>query len=272
MNMRGASRAAFGEARDQLASAVSDAAVAATVGEELFAIVGLLDREAGLRRALADATSPQGARTGLVRGLLGGRVSRVTLDLVAGMAADRWAGPRDLADATEQFAVLATAAAAHGADQLDNLEDELFRFSRIVRGEPELHAALASPSLPADRKRSVLDALLEGKVTPQSLRLITQAAVYPRGRSLEATLSEYERLAAEWRQRLIALVRVATELTASQRERLAAWLSATYGHGIQLNVVIDPQVVGGMSIQIGDEFIDGSVANRLAVLRRRLTA
>ncbi|HEY5986279.1 MAG TPA: F0F1 ATP synthase subunit delta [Streptosporangiaceae bacterium] len=270
--MRGASRAAFGEARDQLASVVSDATAAATVAEELFEIVGLFDREAGLRRALSDATSAQSARTGLVRELLGGRVSRATLDLVAGMAADRWAGPRDLTDATEQLAVLATAAAAQGADQLDDLEDELFRFSRIVRGEPELHAALASPRLPADRKRSVLDTLLEGKVTPQSLRLITQAAVYPRGRSLEATLSEYARLAAEWRQRLIALVRVATELTASQRERLAAWLAATYGHGIQLNVVLDPHVVGGMSIQIGDEFIDGSVANRLAVLRRRLAA
>jgi F-type H+-transporting ATPase subunit delta len=270
--MRGASRAAFGQARDQLASVVSDPATAATVSEELFAVASLLDGEPGLRRALTDATSPQRARTGLVRGLLGGRVSRATLDLLAGMAADRWAAPRDLADAAEELAVLAAAAAAQDADQLDDLEDELFRFSRIVRGEPELHAALASPRLPADRKRSVLGALLEGKVTSQSLRLINQAAVYPRGRSLDATLSEYARLAAEWRQRLIALVRVAAELTSSQRERLVAWLSATYGHGIQLNVVVDPQVMGGMSIQIGDEFIDGSVANRLAVLRRRLAA
>lgn len=270
--MRGASRAAFGQARDQLAGIVSDPATAGTVSQELFASAVLLDREPGLRRALTDATSPRGARTGLVRGLLGGRVSRATLDLLAAMAAERWAAPRDLADAAEELAVLAAAAAAESADQLDNTEDELFRFSRIVRGEPELHAALASPRLPAQRKRSVLDALLAGKVTPQSLRLITQAALYPRGRSLEASLSEYARLAAAWRQRLIALVRVASELNPGQRDRLADWLSATYGHGIQLNVVIDPQVVGGMSIQIGDEFIDGSVANRLAVLRRRLAA
>lgn len=270
--MRGASRAAFGRARDRLAVAASDPATAATVGEDLFAVAGLLDRERGLRRALTDATSAPGARTGLVRGLLGGRVSRATLDLVAGMATDRWAVPRDLADAAEELAVLATAAAAESADQLDDVEDELFRFSRIVRGEPELHAALSSARLPADRKRGVLDALLAGKVTRQSLRLITQAAVHPRGRSLEAALSEYARLAAAWRQRLIALVRVASELTGSQRGRLAAWLAATYGHGIQLNIVLDPQVVGGMSIQIGDEFIDGSVANRLAMLRRRLTA
>jgi F-type H+-transporting ATPase subunit delta len=270
--MRGASRAAFGQARDHLAGVVSDPATARAVSEELFAAAVLLDREPGLRRALTDATSPRGARTGLVRGLLGGRVSRATLDLLAAMAAERWAVSRDLADAAEELAVLAAAAAAESAQQLDNVEDELFRFSRIIRGEPELHAALASPRLPAQRKRSVLDALLGGKVTPQSLRLITQAALYPRGRSLEASLSAYARLAAAWRQRLIALVRVAGELSPSQRDRLTAWLSATYGHGIQLNVVIDPQVVGGMSIQIGDEFIDGSVANRLAVLRRRLAA
>ena len=73
-------------------------------------------------------------------------------------------------------------------------------------------------------------------------------------------------------ERLIAVVRVATELTASQRARLTAALSATYGHDIHLNVVIDPAVVGGMSVQIGDEFIDGSVASRLAQVRRRLAA
>jgi F-type H+-transporting ATPase subunit delta len=96
--------------------------------------------------------------------------------------------------------------------------------------------------------------------------------VYPRGRSLDATLDEYARLAAAWRQRLIALVRVAGGLDEDQRARLTAALSHTYGRDIHLNVVIDPEVVGGMSIQIGDEFIDGSVASRLAQLRQRLAS
>jgi F-type H+-transporting ATPase subunit delta len=270
--MRGASRASLGEARDTLARVVTGPTVAATVGDELFAVTGLLDHEPGVRRALTDATSAQAARTGLVRGLLGGRVSAATLDLMASMAAARWSVPRDLADATEELAVMATAASAAGAGELDNVEDELFRFGRIDGAEPELHAALASPVLPDDRKRDLLDALLAGKVTPASLRLITQVTLHPRGRSLEANLAEYARLVAVWRQRLIATVRVATALTDSQRERLTAALAAVYGHGIQLNVVLDPQVVGGLSVLIGDEFIDGTLSSRLAELRQRLAA
>jgi F-type H+-transporting ATPase subunit delta len=270
--MRGASRASLIAAREQLTAALADPSAADALGEELFAVTHLFDQEPGLRRALTDATSPVAARSGLARQLLDGRVSGATLGLVAGMVDSRWSAPRDLADAAEQLGVLATAAAAEGEGQLDDLEDELFRFGRIVSTEPGLRSALSDPELPAGHKRGLLDALLAGKVTPASLRLITQAAVYPRGRSLDASLAEYGRLAAAWRQRLIAVVRVATGLTDEQRGRLAAALSHTYGRDVHLNVVIDPGVVGGISVQIGDEFIDGSVASRLAQLRQRLAS
>jgi F-type H+-transporting ATPase subunit delta len=270
--MRVASRAAFGEARDALTQVVTDPAVAATMGDELFAVTSFLDQEPGLRRALTDPTSPAAARSELIRGLLGQRLSAATVDLLSRMAAARWSRPRDLPDSTEQLAVLATAAAAEGARELDDVEDELFRFGRITAAEPELHAALASPVLPDDRKRALLNALLERKVTAASLRLITQVTLHPRGRSLEANLADYARLVAAWRERLIATVRVATALTEGQRGRLNAALAAIYGHGIQLNVVLDPTVVGGMSVQIGDEFIDGTLSSRLAALRQRLAA
>ena len=270
--MRGASRVAFAQARDRLSEVVRDADIAATVGDELFAVVRLLDREPGLRRALADYTSAPEARTGLVRDLLGSRVSAATLDVVSGLASARWSVPRDLADAAEELAVLATAAGAGGAGNLDDVEDELFRFGRIASGEPELLAALADQRLPDDQKRVLLDQLLSGKVAPASLQLITQAVINPRGRNLEANLADYARLVADWRQRLIAVVRVASDLSESQRQRLTTALSAIYGHGIQLNVVIDPRVVGGVSIQIGDELIDGTLSSRLAALRRQWAA
>lgn len=270
--MRGASRAAFDEAREMLVAAVADASTASALGEDLFAVTSLIDREPALRRALTDATSDRGARTGLVRGLFGGRVSRAALDMMAGMASARWSVPRDFPDAAEQLAVLATAAWAEHEGGLDDLEDELFRFGRITAAEPELYAALSSPRLPADAKSGLLDRLLSGKVSPAALRLITRAVLYPRGRSLEAGLAEYARLAAAWRERLIAVVRVAADLTSAQRERLVAALKAMYGHGVQLNVVLDPAVVGGMSIQIGDEFIDGTLRSHLTALRRKLAA
>jgi F-type H+-transporting ATPase subunit delta len=270
--MQGASRTALAAAREALTAAVTDQAASSTLAEELFEVAGLLDHEPTLRRALTDAASASEARTGLVSTLLRGQVAEPTLDLLTSMVTQRWSASRDLADAIEELAVLATAAAAEAGTQLDEVEDDLFRFGRIVSAEPELHAALSSPVLPAERKRALLDSLLEDKASAAARRLITQAAVQPRGRSLEASLNEYARLTAEWRQRLIALVRVATELTSGQRERLKAALAVIYGRGVQLNVVFDPEVVGGMSIQIGDEFIDGSVASQLATLRRRLAA
>ena len=270
--MRGPSRASLAAAREQLTAALADPSGAAALGDELFAVAHLLDQEPGLRRALTDATSPPAAREGLVSRLLDGRVSGTTLDLVAGMVRDRWAAGRDLADAAEELAVLATAASADAASQLDEVEDQLFRFGRIASADPELYAALSGPRLPVEGKRGLVETLLAGKVPQPSLRLITQAVVDPRGRSLEANLADYARLVASWRQRLIAVVRVATELTDGQRERLTAALAAIYGHGVQLNVLLDSGVVGGMSIQIGDEYIDGTLSSLLDSLRRRLAA
>ena len=93
--------------------------------------------------------------------------------------------------------------------------------------------------------------LLAGKVTPPALRLISQAAVHPRGRSLDASLEEYARLAAERRERLIAEVHVAADAQRGAARRLAAALAAAYGHDVHLNVVVDPEVIGGMSVRIG---------------------
>ena len=110
----------------------------------------------------------------------------------------------------EQLAVEAYAIAAEEARQLDDLEDELFRFGRVVAREPELRAALTEPVLPEERKRDLLNALLGGKVTPVALRLITEMSLHPRGRSLVVSLEMCTRIVAERRQRLIAVVRAAT--------------------------------------------------------------
>ncbi len=269
--MRGASKASLAEASDQLvAAAAKKKGAAATIGDELFAVARLLDAEHSLRRTLTDPAREADAKAGLIRSLLDGKVSVATLGLLASLVAARWSAPRDLADAAEELGVRALAIAAEEAGQLDDLEDDLFRFGRVVAAQPELRFALSDPYLPAERKRELLDALLDGKVGPSAKRLITEAAIQPRGRSLEATLDAYAKLAAERRQRLVAVVRVASALTQQQEDRLAAALAALYGHQVHLNIVLDPQVIGGMSIQVGDEFIDASVASRLADLRRRL--
>ena len=268
--MRGASRASLADASDQLSAVASTRAIADTAGDELFAVARLLDSEHGLRRTLTDPARPAAAKAGLIRSLLGGKVSAETLELAAGLVSARWSAARDLADAAEELAVKALVIAAERSRKLDDLEDDLFRFGRVVAGQPDLRLALSDPDLPGERKRGLLGALLDGKATPVAQRLITEAAIHPRGRSLEASMDGYAKLAAERKQRLIAVVRVASALTQRQQDRLAAALAALYGHDVYLNIVLDPQVVGGMSVQVGDEFIDASVASRLAALRQRL--
>lgn len=269
--MRGASRASLAEARERLPDAV-DGRQAGQLGDELFAVVGVLDREAGLRRVLSDPSRQADAKAGLAEAVLGGKVSAATLEVVAGLARSHWSAPGDLADAAEELAVLAVIEGADDAGTLDELEDELFRFARIVDAEPDLRVALSSPFIAPERKRQLLDTLLAGKVTPPALRLITEAAFHPRGRSLDKSLDEYAALAAQRRERLVAEVHVAAELSGDQRSRLAAALTAAYGHDVHLNVVLDPEVIGGMSVRIADEVIDGSTATRLAALRRKLAA
>jgi len=268
--MRGASRASLAEAKERLAAVLSDGADPGQLSDELFAVTGLLDAEVGLRRTLSDPTRPAGAKTGLIESLLSSRVAPATVSLVAELVSEHWSEPADLPDALEQLAVLAMVEAADKARKLDDLEDELFRFGRVVNGEPELRSALSSPFVAAERKRELLGALLDGKVTEQTMRLVTQAAAAGRGRSLDASLEEYAQLAAQRRDRLVAEVHVAAALSQERRRRLARALAASYGRDVHLNVVLDPRVIGGMTVQIADELIDGSVATRLAGLRRKL--
>jgi F-type H+-transporting ATPase subunit delta len=272
--MRGASRASLAAVKERQASALAGrtAAEATDLGDELFAVTGLLDREAALRRNLADPTIDKSARVALARSVFSGRISDAALEQVTGLASERWSEPGDLVDAAEELAVLAICAAADRDGQLDEVEDELFRFARIVGGDPDLRYALANQFVPAEARRSLVASLLTGKVADSTLRLITQAIAYSRGRSVDLSLEDYAELAAALRQRLVAEVHVAAELTAAQRSRLAATLSAAYGHDVHLNVVLDPELIGGMTVRIGDELINGSVESRLADVRRDLAA
>lgn len=265
------SRASLAEARERL-EAILPSADVTTLGADLFAVLHLIDREHGLRRALSDPSRSGEDKAQLIRILLEGKISAPAIELVADVVRLRWTRPSELTDAIEKLAVAAESARAEADGRLDDLEDELFRFSRIIEREPQLRGALASPGIPADRKSGLVTALLEGKATPSALRLITEVVLYPRGRSLERGLAEYGWLVAERRSRLVALVRTAIALSEEQRTRLAAALSATYGHDVHLNIELDPTVIGGLSIQIGDEAIDGTIAGRLDDARRRLAS
>jgi F-type H+-transporting ATPase subunit delta len=269
--MRGVSRASFADLTERLsAEDVTSAAVATRLGNELFEVVGLLDTEHGLRRALSDPGKPAEEKGAVASALLRGKITRRAEGLVVAAVEAHWATPGDLVDAVELLAVEAMVLAAEADNGLDDLEDGLFRFGRVVAGQPELRAALASTWLPDEQKRELLGALLDGKATAVTRRLIEQMVIHPRGRALPVALDLCAEVAAQRREQLIAVVHTAVELSAAQRRRLADALARSYGHKVHLNIVLDPSVVGGISVQIGDELIDGTAATRLAEVRRRL--
>jgi F-type H+-transporting ATPase subunit delta len=261
--MRGASRASYATLREQLASGTS--------GDELFAVTGLLDAEHGLRRALSDPGKPGAEKAAVTKRLLHGKVDAATENLVAAATEQRWGSPADLSDAVEELAIEATVAGAATKQQLDDLEDDLFRFGRLVAAEPNLRQALAS-DVPVAGKQGLVADLLRNEVGPVALALISQLVAHPRGRSLTASLELAAGIAAKRREQLIATVRTAGPLSEAQQSRLARALQTAYGHEIHLNVVIDPTVVGGISVQIGDELIDGTAASQLAAVRRKLAS
>lgn len=267
--MRGASRASYSELRDELSGVAVGPATSEQIGDQLFAVVRLLDSEHGLRRALADPTKQPAEKADVARRLLHGRVSEATEGLAAAAAAARWATPGDFADALEQLAIEALTLAAQYGGTLDDLEDDLFRFGRVVSANTGLRSALIGQTGP-DAKASLLANLLTDKVSGPSLSLITQVLTHPRGRSPQAVIDLAASIAARRREQLVAVVRVATELSAGQRRRLLDTLTTAYGRGVHLNIVHDPAVIGGVSVQIGDELIDGTAASRLAEVRRRL--
>jgi F-type H+-transporting ATPase subunit delta len=269
--MRGASRASYAELRERLSAEARGVVTAGRVGDELFAVVRLLDDEHGLRRALADPTKPSDEKRAVAGRLLHGKISAPTERLVTEAVAASWATPGELSDGLEQLAVEALTIVAQNDNTLDDLEDDLFRFARLVSAQPGLRSALIGTTS-SDAKASLLSGLLSDKVSAVSLSLITQVLTHPRGRSPQAVLDLCASIAARRREQLIAVVRVATELTAAQRERLADTLRNAYGQGIHLNVVHDQAVVGGMSVQIGDELVDGTAASRLAEVRRKLAS
>jgi F-type H+-transporting ATPase subunit delta len=271
--MQGSSRESMKALREALATDTgeSDAQSLQRVSDELFAVVSLLAGNGSLRRALSDPAMSSDLKQRLVDNLLTDKVSPATLALVRLAARSRWSEPRDVVDALEAVAVDAAMTRAERDDQLDEVEDELFRFERIIDGEPALRAAFTNRNLPTDRKRDLVHRLLEGKAASVTVSLVERAVLYPRGRTIERVLEEFTSFAAQRRSRLIARVTSAVPLTNEQQERLSDALAREFGHEVRLQMVVDPTIVGGITVRVGDELLDASVLRQLGAARRLIT-
>jgi F-type H+-transporting ATPase subunit delta len=269
--MTGASREALAAARERLDALTARASVDPTaLADELAAVTALLHREPSLRRALTDPAQPGETKAGLARRLLGDQLGADSVDLVSGMVRARWSQSRDLVDALEELADTADLTAAERDGSLDDVEDELFRFGRIAEGSSELRAALASRVSARGAKAELLHTLLGGRAKPVTERLVTRLVTAPRGRSLEGGIESLSKRAAARRGRTVAEVVSAVPLSEAQKRRLADALARIYGRPVHLNLDVDPAVLGGVRVRVGDEVINGSIADRLDEANRRM--
>ncbi|HEX9337081.1 MAG TPA: F0F1 ATP synthase subunit delta [Pseudonocardiaceae bacterium] len=270
--MLAASRESLAAASDRLDDVVAgaDADQLRVLGDELFAVLGLLVRERVLRRHLTDPGTPEEARERLARGLFGELVGGPAVDVVAGLARGRWSTSVDLLEALETLARRAVLVRAERDGVLEDVEDELFRFGRILEAQPKLRELLADDTAPVDGRIALLDGLVADKVTPVTRQLLDATVRVPRGRSLEFVVGKLAELAAAMRSRSVARVTAAAPLTDEQERRLAQTLSTVFGRSVSVQVELDPDLLGGLVIRVGDEVIDGSVAARLARARQQL--
>ncbi|MFD0582164.1 F0F1 ATP synthase subunit delta [Dactylosporangium darangshiense] len=270
--METTNREAYGAAADKLAefSASADVQRIATAADEILAVADLLRREPRLRRALADPARPAEERSGLISSILTGKVGDESVGLVAALVSGRWSGPGALLDGTERLGVDALLSAADRAGELADVEDELFRFSQIVSGDPRLAGALSDSTSPMSSRVELVGDLLKGKAKPATLGLARLAVAGFGGRGFDSSVNRLVELAAAKRDQSVAYVTTAVPLSDAEEERLAARLAGLYGRGVSVKVDVDPRIIGGMRVKVGSDLYDGTVSRRLAEAKTAL--
>jgi F-type H+-transporting ATPase subunit delta len=267
--MLGSSRDALalcGEALEQLSGEVNRA----QIGSELFSIAALLDSENVLRLALADSGQGVEIRKNLAAEVFGTRVGTASVELLVIAVAQRWSEDVDLVLAMEELAAQAILTVAQNEDTLDATEEEIFLFGRAVDQSADLQMALTNPATVGSIKLAIVVELLHTNATSATKELLAYAVSHLHGRRLDSVISRLGDLAAAQRQRMVAQVRVAKPLSQDQTKRLVAVLSSLKGREVRLNVALDPEVLGGIHVVIGDEVIDGTVASRLEQAHRAI--
>ena len=255
--------------RSELADTIAAAELA--VADELFAALDAIDESAALRRALTDPAREAQERAGVVRSLFGPKAQQATVSILEAVVSRRWSADRDLGDAVEIQAVTVVAAQAErsGLRGLEELEGSLLEFRRAVSQSHEVQHALTDHQAPAAAKQK-LAARLSPSVSAEARLLIDRAVASPRGLRPSVLVKKFADEVAARQQRWIAQVTVAEDLDSSSEQRLSSSLDRYFGRELKLDVVVDPGVIGGIRVQVGDEVVDSTVAARLNSLQRSI--
>ncbi|WCZ38710.1 F0F1 ATP synthase subunit delta [Corynebacterium jeddahense] len=273
--MKAASREAQSHVTEQLDELVRSAdnavATAAQVGTELFLVVDQLDTERALRVAVADASLDASQREGIMREVFGGKVAEPTLNILTAAAKEEWSTPREFRTGLINLGRRALELGAKEQGQLEQVEEELYQLSILLEDEKELTQLLSDRTATPAQKRGLLASVIYGKVTMFTEALALQVIGRPNRNPVD-DLASLAGGVAEMRGKAVARVASAEALSDAQRTALAGKLEQIYGREMAIHSEVDPSLLGGMVVRVGDEVIDGSTRGKLERLRTDMAA
>lgn len=234
--------------------------------ESIFAAARVIGHTPQLQSALTDPGAQPEAKRALVKAVFGAEVTPAALALLDVVAAQRWSSSVDVLEGIEDLGLRMATRAASGA----SIDDELFAFGRTVSSNAELELALTSKLGSLESKVALLDTLLKGKAAPATIAILSHIVQQPRGRRIGELLRNAAVVVADEAGYSVAVVTSAAPIAPAQLERLASGLAEKYGRKLRINLVVDPTILGGLRVQVGDDVIDGSIAKRLGDLRLQL--
>ncbi len=209
----------------------------------------------------------------MIERLLAGQVGDATLDVLRSAVSERWSASSDLIDALEHVSRQALLEVAEREDKVDEIEEQLFRFSRILDAQPRLAILLGDYAVPVEGRVALLRKVLDSastKVHPIAAALLTQTVELLRGQPAEEAIQFLAEVAVARRGEVVAQVSAAADLSDAQRTRLTEVLSRIYGHPVAVQLQIDSELLGGLLISVADEVIDGTLASRLTAAEAQL--
>jgi F-type H+-transporting ATPase subunit delta len=243
-----------------------------SVADDLASVAKLLTREPILTRHLADPADDPEPKVGLLETLLEGKVGDTALEVLKASVSGRWSSDANLVDAVEHVARLAVLVRAERENVAGDVEEQLFRFSRILDAQPRLATLLSDYSAPAEgRVKLVRDILDAGSgVNAATVQLLSQTVELLRGERADEAVLDLAELAVARRGEVVAHVSAAADLSDAQRTRLTEVLTRIYGHPVSVQLHVDPELLGGLNIAVGDEVIDGTLSSKLAAAETKL--